>query len=72
MSLQYIVQQKKIFAKHRQDTFEYNYDDYVDAERCYNRVIRQTLKESERYYTCEIVLKDRTSQRLFKEIKPTR
>jgi len=72
MSLQYNVEQKKIFAKHRIDITKFHYDDYIDAERCFNRLIRTIRKESERYYTCEITINDRTSQRLFKEIKPTR
>ncbi len=72
MSLQFNVEQKKIFAKHKIDIVKFHYDNYVDAERCFNRLIRRTVKDSERYYTCEIAINDRTSQRLFKEIKPTR
>lgn len=72
MSLQYNVTKKKIFAQHRIDSIVCHYTDYIDAERCYNRLLRETLKESERYYTCEIAIHDRTTQRMFNEIKPTR
>jgi len=72
MSLQYNVEQKNIFTESRIDTIKFHYSDFDDAEKCFNRLIRQVQKEPERYHVCEIAVNDRTSRRLFKEIKPTR
>jgi len=72
MTLQYNVQEKKIYATHRIDIVKFLYTDYVIAERCFNRLIRKIQKETERYYLCEITINDRTGQRIIKEIKPTR
>jgi len=72
MALQYNVKQKKIFAVHREDEFIFHYSDYGAAQRCYYRLIRETKKEKERYYMCEITLNDRNTQRLFTTIETTR
>jgi len=72
MSTQYKVTLKKIFAKHRIDELKFHYTDYIDAERCYNRLRKEIQSESERYYKCEITIHDRTSQRMFSEIEATR
>jgi len=72
MSLQYNVEQKNIFTKSRIDILRYHYSDLVDAENCFNRLIRNVRKDLERYYECQITINNRASQIVFKEIKSTR
>ena len=53
------------------DTINFHYSDYIDAEKCYNRLIRETNKDNMRQYHCQVIVRDRTTQRLFKEIEPS-
>lgn len=67
--MQYTTTQLKIFTNHEIEVINFHYTDYIDAEKCYNRLIRNTYNEKKRYYNCAVAVNDRTRQRKFKGIK---
>jgi len=66
--MQYTTTQLKVFGE-TIEVLNFHYTDYIDAENCYNRLIRTIRKDKERYYNCAVAVNDQTKQRKFRGIK---
>lgn len=65
----YVTIHKKIFNQNLIENIIFTYTDYVDAEKCYNRIIREIRNEKNRNYNSEIILSDSFDKiRLYKSI----